>query len=555
MDDPPGGSIFNVRITLLFDDLEREYCPPLDPALFAAIALDYDLSNPNDTETLRETLDLLRAEAAADQTDNTAFDPSGTSGKAEHEGPSEFLSDKGGSLPSLEYSMATLESDMSSTTLNNNTGANGGGGGGGGGTLPRFAISETGAFRADCPLADKIVYLQEMFPSLDRFTVQHTLSKCGEDVDKSMDNLLNLSFFNSAAASRDGSGSYTYSPSGSADFDENDVPVSVPKGIDGFSADATLGAGGRRKKKAKGKGNGRQKKGNGHSSVYEESAYDAYDDGSPQGVDNKWANASKDVDFVVSRTRLPGGTVASAYHSNGASLPLAIHALAEQEVIQCGATTLLKDSVTQAQVAEMRESFEASGKTPTWIDVTDAKLAGLLSISRNSISAATELANVMLQEPYPMSSLGGVPDIIFKAKPVEQEVEGIEDVTNAGRKKGDQPLPEAGRIAATYETSLYHAQKHFSSSSNAFDRAGAAYRKSKSDHLMSAAAGYYASQGREHLARAKQQAAAAADALVASQSGYDYVDLHGVSVQDAVRIARVRVRRWWDAKSSDLCFL
>src|SRR5204862_2090024 len=73
-----------------------------------------------------------------------------------------------------------------------------------------------------------------------------------------------------------------------------------------------------------------------------------------------------------------------------------------------------------------------------------------------------------------------------------------------------------------------------------------AYRRGKSDPLMGAAAGYYSAVGREHIEKAKKEFAAAADALVNRQSTSKLLDLHGVSVQDAVRIASGKVATWWD---------
>ncbi|BCS16019.1 hypothetical protein ALUC_80226S [Aspergillus luchuensis] len=64
---------------------------------------------------------------------------------------------------------------------------------------------------------------------------------------------------------------------------------------------------------------------------------------------------------------------------------------------------------------------------------------------------------------------------------------------------------------------------------------------------MGGAAAYYSAVGRDHLERAKRNAAAAADALVDSQSTWNSLDLHGVSVQDAVRISSERVSEWWDS--------
>jgi hypothetical protein len=78
-----------------------------------------------------------------------------------------------------------------------------------------------------------------------------------------------------------------------------------------------------------------------------------------------------------------------------------------------------------------------------------------------------------------------------------------------------------------------------------FAKASAYYRKGKSDHLMGGAAAYYATVGREASTARKSALADEADALVASQSTSTQMDLHGVSVNDAKRIASGGVRAWW----------
>jgi hypothetical protein len=63
---------------------------------------------------------------------------------------------------------------------------------------------------------------------------------------------------------------------------------------------------------------------------------------------------------------------------------------------------------------------------------------------------------------------------------------------------------------------------------------------------MKAAAGYYSQVGRDLNANLKALNEADADALVSSQSSSTYLDLHGVSVHSATRIAKVRTQAWWD---------
>ena len=69
--------------------LQKEYCPPIDTALFSAIISDYDLSDPLGIDEVRPVLDTLKDSAEAEGT--THFDPSGSSGlnytTSTHESP------------------------------------------------------------------------------------------------------------------------------------------------------------------------------------------------------------------------------------------------------------------------------------------------------------------------------------------------------------------------------------------------------------------------------------------------------------------------------------
>ena len=80
----------------------------------------------------------------------------------------------------------------------------------------------------------------------------------------------------------------------------------------------------------------------------------------------------------------------------------------------------------------------------------------------------------------------------------------------------------------------------------AFTKASAAHRKAKSNALMGGAAAYYGQVGRENAALSSAASEQAADEHVASQSTSTQLDLHGVDVRNAVRIAQEKVEEWWD---------
>ncbi|KAJ9398054.1 hypothetical protein DTO282F9_4964 [Paecilomyces variotii] len=484
----------------LLEDLEKTYCPPLDAALFTAIACDFDLSKDDQVAQLRETLDTLKISAI--EQEDLPFDPSGTSGfnsgsLLDGDGiPSERSTSRNETSKSRETDLTSLGSDIPPLNMERRgSGVRSNGSRRSSAAPVGYIIGPNGsASLTGMTLDDKVCYLSEMFPSVEVFTIKHTLTKCDEDVDRSMDVLLNLAFFEEQGPCND------------------EGKVSIPKGIDGFLGESNDNKGKRKGKKKKGK---------------ERDLLSSSSD--PQDgvkVVNKWETSKADVEFIFSRTSpiLAKEVVASAYHSNGASLPATIRSLATSHAPN-DAGQILENPVMATQVAELSQEFPTISKT---------NLAGLLKITRNSISAANELASAMLDWP----SRPQLSDLIriTAAPPVLDE-----DIEEPKKSKASQ------RIARDYESARSAAGSHLMAGAEAFNKASAAYRRGRSDKLMGGAAAYYSAIGREHIERAKREASAAADALVETQSTADSLDLHGVTVQDAVRIANDRVSQWWES--------
>lgn len=410
---------------------------------------------------------------------------------------------------SLETNLTSLESDVSSLNLNNCNGISRRRTTQGNQEPDSAGSVTSGSGRqvdasANPGLDEKVMNLMEMFPSIERFTITYTLKKYNGDVDKAMDVLLNLTFF------------------------EEDTPedpedrISIPKGIDGF-------AGGRRQNK------GRNKKGKGRNGkanlIGRSEPSSPLTPGSATSLENKWDNGKKDVEFICSKTYLTTKKISSAYHLNGASLSTTIHFLALREA-DAHAKTLFDVPVTLSLIAELQEQFPK---------VPPNELAGLLHLARNSISAATELATALTSAPITAPFI----DISYVApKPfLSSEESEWDDVPSRRATKSAPPL----RQTTDFASSQTHANRHFVAGQSAFAKANAAYRRGRSDRLMGGAAGYYSTVGRDHMEIAKRESMAAADALVNSQSTRTMLDLHGVSVQDAIRITSGRVLDWWES--------
>ncbi|PYH45079.1 Smr domain protein [Aspergillus saccharolyticus JOP 1030-1] len=476
-------------------EFEKTYCPPLDPALLAAIVLDYDLTDQAQVELFRATLDELRLSAW--EQEDLPFDPSGTSGlslDSNTDGMCENTPSHTDTVPSRETDLTSLTSGMSGFNLGEAS-ANG----------RKNHVSYI--VRSDGTLAlhgfneeDKIGCLSEMFRSTDRFTIKHTLHKAGGDVDRAMDELLNYVFFDEQIPDEDG------------------VMFAVPKGVDGFHGADTVRKKGRRRK-AKGKALARDQ--NARFSDYAEPL-------SPAPASNIWATAEKDVDFIFSLTSavLPKEKIRSAYHANGASLPITIRGLADAHAAE-NKELVTKDELMASQVSEIRQQYP---------EITKDTSVGLLIITRQIPSAAKELAEVMVTVPtMSQPSLTEMIKITSTLPPLDDEDEVAE------------PRHLGPRFAHNLENVRSAADVHFAAGAEAFSKASTAYKRGKSDRLMGGAAAYYSSVGRDQLELAKRNAAAAADALVEQQSTPNRLDLHGVSVQDAVRISRERVSAWWES--------
>ncbi|KAK2761738.1 hypothetical protein FQN54_001566 [Arachnomyces sp. PD_36] len=493
----------------LVDDLEKKYCPPLDPALFTAIVSDYDLSDSDNIQQLRDTLDQLKVSAA--EQEHLIFDPSATSGGTNQLSDGDFASDpspsQNGTQQSLETDITSLESNLSSLDLDYNEGEwrDSGPGTGLERTLGQSSPNKAHMRGLERMTAqDKITYLKEMFSSVDHYTITHTLRKCGEDVDRSMDVLLNIAFFENQNG------------------EDKDEKVSIPRGVEGFTASSSNAGRGRRKGKNK-RNTSQQQRLRPLNSSRSSSQSDGV------GSENKWEKGKKDVDYICSRTSLSAKVVSSTYHLNGASLPATIHSFASSEAEKVS-DDMLAQPVMVTQIAELSQDFNT---------IPPTKLAGLLILSRNSISAAKELAEVMVSNPVLLS-----PNIVpANTRPNPQAIDTpIRRTPNSI----STPTPTRSRTM-DYSTARNIADSHMLAGQSAFTKASAAYRRGKSDHLMGGAAGYYSALGREHLETAKRESAMAADILVNSQSTSRQLDLHGVSVQDAVRIASAKVSEWWES--------
>ncbi|KAJ5495748.1 hypothetical protein N7539_000864 [Penicillium diatomitis] len=467
--------------------LEQEYCPPVDSALLAALALDFDLDKSDDVKALRETLDSIKESAL--QEEYLTFDPSGTAGN-------EVDSyDNSGTCSGSRDTFATGTPSTSQYSQNLPDGCDSRSAKSRDASQPSYTLGADGSLQFVGGTEEgKISLLQEMFPDITRFNIEQGLKKSDGDVDKAMDSLLNLSFFHQGH------------------LDES--AIAIPKGLDGFMQETPdIGRQKPRKKRSKK-----------HKVSFEADAAGI----DHSHVQNQWQKSNEDVEFIYSRTPdLPRSTIASTYTHNNRSLSLTIKALADSHSV-ADIDEVRDDSVVQSQLDELASDFP---------NVPQPTLVGLLRITRNIFSAANELAAEMIRQK-PSFSVSDLIKITAPKLNLEDEEEDL-----SARPTRSVVLSQS---ATDFDRDQAAANAYFTAKSVANAKAAQAARKAKSDPLYGGATHYYREVAQQNRELAMRHLSAATERLVDMQSSSGDLDLHGCQVAQAVRISRERVEAWWD---------
>lgn len=463
------------------------YCPPIDSSLFSAIVSDYDLSNPTSLKELRATLDTLRDSAVVEE--NATFDPSGTSSIRDNSTSAESSE----RAKSWHGDAASIETDGTALTglsqaLASVDLAN-----------KEFVDSDKKRHEADLEglsPEEKCMVLKEMFPQAKEFDVTYTLKKAHYNFGNTMEELLNQAFLESDGL--DGGEGYRR------------------KGIEAFTEPAISGRKRRIRKKQ------RQLLRRTSSTP----APDAEDYNNTPVSRSRWDRAKEDVDFISQRTFVSPQVITSIYHKSGASLPATIAAICASTDPDFNPNPYLVEAspaVLEAHATELAVTFQR---------LSFSQLKSLIALTHPSTASAHELARALTFQ-QPSSSTNILPQYLLRPSSPDSTILPSSSVHPS--------LPFPNSTA----TDLAVAR------SNAFAQAQSAYRKSKSKPLMNGAAAYYSSVGRDASAFIRRYEAAAAEALVVSQSKHDEVDLHGITVKDAVNIARTMVESWWEREGRE----
>lgn len=343
---------------------------------------------------------------------------------------------------------------------------------------------------------EQIAFLHELFPNATSEQITESLTRHRDNPQQCFDELLNLSFINEDAG-------------------DQVEPIAAAKGVDGFAVGEHS-----QKRKGRPKRNRRKREMDGHYSS---------DGASPSGRlaprSNVWQQSSEDVEFIASRTQMSTAAAHSLYHENGANLSVTIRHLIDKEVEE-HMEKVKNDEILHLQVQELK--FDIKG-------VSERQLYGAILLAKRLPSAAKDLLEAMIMttpERRPETKL------VATYTPINLSDDDEKGQSRKGASTAfvpQDPTMLAGR-----------AGLHSLAASQAFEQASMAYRRGRSDKNYGGVAAYYAAEGHEQRKKQKELISSAADSLVYSQSTASRLDLHGVTVADAVRIARSGVGAWWD---------
>ena len=431
-------------------------------------------------ESARHILDVLNESVEAEE--STGFDASGSGGTGllpEGSGPYRDNATASGSLHtppiwSNHTDDTSMSQTLSSLDLDNNEYSR---------SIENADGGEDRCYAGDFSDLDeqaKESLLCGMFPMLKSFDIKWAMTKHKGDLNHIIDELMTRSFLDQNGARQKGIEAFSESE------------ISLPR-------------------KAKGKRKKNRQIDNIAGSPVPETHL--------QG--GMWDQATKNIDFISSRSGIPSKQVRSLFHNNGGSLRATISAIIEAyRAMELDSD----DPLIQSQAIDLGHEFPS---------IPLSSLVALVQIGHPSFVHSRELAKVLTT---PEASGNPGIQLEFRRPPLQL------DYSPAAPNQGPHTSYSSGM---PLEAVTNIALKHIQTRDAAFSQARAAYRKGKSNSLMGGAAAYYSQEGRDADARAREAMSAAADKLVEMQSWREGVDLHGVSVEDARRIVREKITSWW----------
>ncbi|TQS33914.1 hypothetical protein Golomagni_05726 [Golovinomyces magnicellulatus] len=479
-------------------DLIKEYAPYVNSSTILALISDYDLTDPDQKITAKQILDFVRESSAEDESDLNSHE--GSSNQYSSEYPASATDDSIGRGSSQEWNFQIDDSSSHSSASVNDE-------------FKSLSLSES----ENKKMPSEILYrsyqntlsglnerekektLLAMFPTLKAYDIMHTLQKYKGDVELAIDDFMTQSF-----------------------LEETGIRS---RSIDGFVGNGVVRVP-RLKKTRKGK-----KKGN---------LPEVSDDKFlvPQSeIKGSWDIGCENINFLSERLNMSKPQIASIYHEMGASLSKTVSFIVKTHMEEAG--TKVKDNFTiDTKALELHHDYPS---------VPISQIKTICKMTQHNPIYAHHLLHALTSDNREQNPSGVQITICHPPLNLAPDKKTAMCLLKTKNIPLETALKPQVLSVAEEEAAQFREARN-----DAFRKATAAYRRSKSDRLMAAVATYYAEEGHTYNSHAIRAQSAAADLIAASQSSRNHVDLHGLRVQDAVRIARERVTTWWHELSEEI---
>lgn len=234
-------------------------------------------------------------------------------------------------------------------------------------------------------------------------------------------------------------------------------------------------------------------------------------------IRSKWDALDSQITFLSKSLSIPPSKVRSAFHVNASSLP-----------------RTLRDLLKEIPMGRVDGDIVSNLKA-TFKDVDEESIKKIVIGTKHDIDCSMDLVRILEHDKYYTTTL---------LRPSDPPAKSTYKPTASITLESTTPhVVDDG--TGTYEDMTTMRTYYLEKRNQAFAAASQSYRQSKSDVLHSGVAAYYASIGRDYDTKYRTYSQLAANRLVASHSSSNTLDLHGVSVKDAVRIVEEAVTNWW----------
>jgi hypothetical protein len=234
-------------------------------------------------------------------------------------------------------------------------------------------------------------------------------------------------------------------------------------------------------------------------------------------VRSKWDALDSRIAFLSQCLSLPTTKVRSAFHVNAGSLPRTLR-------------DLLKEIPPGRYDRDIVDNLKNSFKR-----VDEDSLRKIVLGTNHNLDGTMELARILDHDRDNTNS---------RITPRTKSPTPLVTTTNLTSPDSSPRIQDDGK--GSYEDMSSLRSHYLAKRNEAFAAASESYQKSKSDSLRSGVSAYYASLGREYDTKYRYYSRLSANCLVAErQTRPNELDLHGVSVKDAVRLIEEGITAWW----------